>query len=98
MEGPRPSTATAPSIWYEAVAVPKVKPRGNESPATCSGRTSVEVMARGTPWSGQGDRRRAAEAAGGKGGERPEVSVDAQLRLGVEDVQRTVGHPQVHGG
>src|SRR3712207_9204181 len=31
MEGPRPSSSTAPSIWYEAVAVPHKKPSGNRT-------------------------------------------------------------------
>src|SRR3954451_10717845 len=29
MDGPRPSSATAPSIWYDAVDTPKRKPGGN---------------------------------------------------------------------
>jgi hypothetical protein len=29
MDGPRPSTATAPSIWYADEAAPKTKPAGN---------------------------------------------------------------------
>jgi hypothetical protein len=28
---PRPSSATAPSIWYAAVAAPQVKPSGNRN-------------------------------------------------------------------
>src|SRR5918998_1417762 len=31
MEGPRPSSSTAPSIWYEAVAVPHKNPSGNRA-------------------------------------------------------------------
>src|SRR3712207_2016073 len=31
MEGPRPSSFTAPSIWYEAVAVPHRNPSGNRT-------------------------------------------------------------------
>ena len=31
MEGVRPSSATAPSIWYEAVAMPHTKSRGNRA-------------------------------------------------------------------
>src|SRR5215207_1542811 len=34
MEGPRPSSATAPSIWYAAVAVPKTKPGGKRRPSS----------------------------------------------------------------
>ena len=32
MLGLRPSSAAAPSIWYDAVAVPNVKPSGNFRP------------------------------------------------------------------
>src|SRR3712207_3714105 len=31
MEGPRPSSSTAPSIWYEAVAAPHKNPSGNRT-------------------------------------------------------------------
>src|SRR3712207_1048498 len=31
IEGPRPSSSTAPSIWYEAVAVPHRNPSGNRT-------------------------------------------------------------------
>src|ERR1044071_799027 len=32
IDGPRPSSLTAPSTWYEAVAVPQIKPGGNSRP------------------------------------------------------------------
>src|SRR5215213_2123222 len=32
IDGPRPSSLTAPSTWYEAVAVPQIKPRGKSRP------------------------------------------------------------------
>ena len=31
IDGLRPSSATAPSIWYEAVALPNTKPCGNRT-------------------------------------------------------------------
>src|SRR5215212_6186199 len=34
IDGPRPSSATAPSIWYAAVAVPKTKPGGKRRPSS----------------------------------------------------------------
>src|SRR4051794_10173749 len=39
MDGPRPSSCAAPSIWYDAVAAPHTKPSGNRSPRVfcCAG-------------------------------------------------------------
>src|SRR3712207_276345 len=47
MLGPRPSSATAPSIWYEAVAVPQTKSGGNvdmNAPFRCSDEQSDDVV------------------------------------------------------
>src|SRR5262245_46355181 len=43
MDGPRPSSATAPSIWYDDVAVPHTKPGGN-----CRAASGGAVMGNST--------------------------------------------------
>src|SRR5690349_24571284 len=46
MDGPRPSSFTAPSIWYDAVAAPQTKPSGNRTPdASGSSLDSTETVA-----------------------------------------------------
>jgi hypothetical protein len=42
MDVPRPSSLTAPSIWYEAVATPQTKPSGKVIPAG-AGCADVDV-------------------------------------------------------
>ena len=42
MDGPRPSSRTAPSIWYDAVAAPQTKPSGKVIPAR-AGCADVDV-------------------------------------------------------
>src|SRR3954447_2247608 len=42
MDGPRPSSRTAPSIWYDAVAAPQTKPSGKVTPAK-AGCADVDV-------------------------------------------------------
>src|SRR5687768_14443694 len=48
MLGPRPSSATAPSIWYAAVLVPKVKPGGSCGYGTCTILPVTVEIRRGT--------------------------------------------------
>src|SRR5690349_6002654 len=44
MDGPRPSSSTAPSIWYDAVDTPKRNPGGNSN----IGRTLPVPVNRGS--------------------------------------------------
>ncbi|GAA3335579.1 hypothetical protein GCM10020358_04410 [Amorphoplanes nipponensis] len=46
MDGPRPPSFTAPSIWYAAVAAPQTKPSGNRTlDARGSSLDSTETVA-----------------------------------------------------
>src|SRR6266516_2425375 len=45
IEGPRPSSSTAPSIWKEAVAAPQTKPSGKRSRAAAVDGAEATVPA-----------------------------------------------------
>ncbi len=46
IDGPRPSSRAAPSIWYEAVAAPKTKPGGKPGKPVVSGKSVMEAVSR----------------------------------------------------
>ena len=44
MDGVRPSSVAAPSIWYDAVAVPQTKPGGNATSVPSAAGFSCVVV------------------------------------------------------
>ena len=70
MESPRPSSATAPSIWYAAVATPQRNPSGKRGMASLSARLSPRDRSPATRpagWPGRGRLRGCCTRAGTAG-------------------------------
>src|SRR3982074_1163714 len=51
MDGRRPSSSTAPSIWYDAVAAPQRKPSGNISNRGSTNCCTLVIAAAPPVWS-----------------------------------------------